>query len=77
MAEIKTNETHLERRTKIKRRRFDALLITHVAWLHLDGPSKIQRPRLNRNDLQSCVSLELLMKDLKLDRMVTPNSPHK
>ena len=77
MAEIKTNETHLDCRIKIKRRQFDALLLTCATWLHLNGPSEIQQPRLNRNDSQSCVSLEPLMKDLKLDRMVTPNSPYK
>ena len=44
---------HLERLIEIKRQRFNALLITHVTWHHLDGPSEIQRPRLNRNDLQS------------------------
>ena len=42
MAEIKTNKTHMKRRIKIKRRAFDALLITHAMWRNLDGPSKIQ-----------------------------------
>ena len=55
MAKIKTYETHLECRIKIKRRRFHALLITRVTWLHLDGPSEIQRPLLNCNDSQSRV----------------------
>ena len=41
MAEIKTGETYLERPIEIKRRRFNALLITRVTWHHLDGPSEI------------------------------------
>ena len=44
MAEIKTDETHLEHRIKIKRQRFHALLIMRATWLHLDDSSKIQRP---------------------------------
>ena len=63
MAEIKTHEMHLERRIKIKRRRFDALLITRATWLHLDGSSEIQRPRLNHSDLHLCVSSEPLIED--------------
>ena len=62
-AEIKTDEMHLDRQTKIKRRRFDALLITRTTWLHLNGPSEIQQARLNHNNSHSCVSLELLIKD--------------
>ena len=50
MAEIKADKTHLERWIKIKWRCFVALLIMRVTWLHLDNPSEIQRPRLNRND---------------------------
>ena len=41
MSEIKTNEMHLVRRIKIKRQRFDALLIMDATWLHLDGPFEI------------------------------------
>ena len=59
MAEIKTDEMHLECRIKIKWQRFDALLITHTAWLHLNGPFEIQ----HRNDLHSCVSSEPLIED--------------
>ena len=40
-AEIKIDEMHLDRQTKIKRRRFDALLIMRTTWLHLNGPSEI------------------------------------
>ena len=36
MAEIKIEETHMERRIKIKWQSFVALLITCVIWLHLD-----------------------------------------
>ena len=53
MAEIKIDETYLERWIKIKWRRFDVLLITSATWIHLDCPSKIQQVRLNRNDSQS------------------------
>ena len=35
MAEIKTDETHMERWIKIKRRAFDALLITCAIWQDL------------------------------------------
>ena len=63
MAETKTDEMHLERRIKIKLRLFDELLITRATWLHLDGPSEIQRPQLSRNDSQSCVSSHPLIKD--------------
>ena len=66
MAEIKTDKTHLERRIKIKRRSFDALLITRAMWLHIDGPSEIQRPRLNHNDSHLYVSPESLIEDYKL-----------
>ena len=44
MAEIKTDETHLKRRIKIKRSSFDMLLIMCATWLHLDGPSEMQLP---------------------------------
>ena len=77
MAEIKIDETYLERRIKIKWRQFDELLITQATWLHLDGPSEIQRPRLNRNDSHSNISLEPLIKDQILDRTVKHNSPYK
>ena len=60
MAKIRADETHLECRIKIKRGWFDALLIMCAIWLHLDSPSEIQRPRLNRNDSHSYVSLEPL-----------------
>ena len=62
MVEIKSNETHLERRIKIKRRPVDALFMTRETW-HLDSPSEIQQPRLNRNDSQPYVSSEPLIKD--------------
>ena len=62
-AKIKTDETHLERRIKIKRPWFDALLITRTTWLHLDGPFEIQRTQLNCNNSHSCVSSEPLIKD--------------
>ena len=51
MANIKTDEMHLEHPIEIKRRRFNALLITCAMWYHLGGPLEIQRPRLNYNDL--------------------------
>ena len=41
MAEIKTDEMHLERLIEIKRRRFNALLIIHAMWYHLGSPSEI------------------------------------
>ena len=63
MTEIKTNKRHLERPIEIKRWHSNELLITSATWYHLDGPSKIQRPRLNHNDSQSCISFELLIKD--------------
>ena len=63
MVEIKSKETHLERLIEIKRQRFNALLTTGVTWHHVDGPLEIQRPRLSRNDLQSCISSEPLIKD--------------
>ena len=63
MAEIKTNKKHLERWIKIKRQPFDVLLTTRAVWLHLNSPSEIQWPRLNHNDSQSRVLLELLIKD--------------
>ena len=63
MAEIKTDETHLEHPIEIKWWRFNALLITRAMWYHLGGPSEILRPRLNRNDSQSCISSEPLIKD--------------
>ena len=50
MAETKTDEMHLKSRIKMKRRSFNALLIMRTTWLHLDGPSEIQQPQLNRND---------------------------
>ena len=59
MAEIKIDETHLEFCINIKRRQFDALLVTHATWLHLDSPFESQLPRLNRNDAHSCVSSAL------------------
>ena len=74
MAKIKTDKTHLEHLIKIKRWQFNVLLIMCVMWLHLDVPFEIQRPQLNRNDSQSYVSSEPLIKDLKLDQTVTPNS---
>ena len=63
MADIKTNETHLERQIKIKQQWFDTLLITRATWLHLNGLSEIQLPQLNCNTSHSCVSLEPLIKD--------------
>ena len=77
MVEIKTNETHLERRIKIKRQQFDALLIMRTTWLHLDSSPEIQRPQLNRNDSLPCVSSKTLIKDLNVDRTVTPNSSYE
>ena len=44
MAEIKTDETHMERLIDIKRQRFNALLKTRAMWHHLNGPSEIERP---------------------------------
>ena len=44
MADIKTNETHLEHGIKIKWLSFDGLLIMRMTWLHLEGPSEIKRP---------------------------------
>ena len=63
MIEIKTNGNTSEGPIKIERCAFDALVITRVTRPNLSGPSKIQRPRLNRNDLHPCVSLEPLIKD--------------
>ena len=63
MAEIKTNETHLKSRIKIKRGSFNALLIMRTTWFYLGGPSEIQQPRLNPNDLHLCVSSEQLIED--------------
>ena len=68
---------HIERPIEIKRHRFNALLITRATWRHIDGPSEIQRPRLNRDNSQSRISSESLIEELKLDRTVTPNSPYK
>ena len=59
MAKIKTDETHLDHPIKIKRRRFNGLLITRVTWYHVSGPSEIKRPRLNES--QPCVSSEPLI----------------
>ena len=42
MAEIKTDEMHLECPIKIKRQSFNALLITYAAWLHLDVSFEVQ-----------------------------------
>ena len=77
MAEIKTDETHLEDLIKIKRRVFDVLLITHAKRRNLDGSFVIQQPQLNRNDAHSCVSLEPLIKDQAFHQTVMPNLPHK
>ena len=63
MAEIKTNEMHLEHWIKIKRQSFDALLRTRATWLHLDGPSEIPWLRLNGNNSHLCVSSEPLIED--------------
>ena len=63
MTEIKIDEMYLERSIEIKRRRFNALLITRATWIHLDRPSEIQWPRVNRNNSQSCISSELLIED--------------
>ena len=43
MAKIKTHEMYLEHSIKIKHRSFYVLLITSETWLHLNGPSEIQR----------------------------------
>ena len=61
--EIQTDETHLKRQIKMKRRPFDALLIMPATWLYINSPSEIQRPRLNRNNSHLCVSSEPLIKD--------------
>ena len=77
MAEIVVDETHLEHQIKIRGQQFDVLLITRATWFHLDGPSEIQGPRLNCNDLHACISSESLIKALMLDRTVTANYSYK
>ena len=56
MAEIKTDETQLERSIEIKRRRFNRLLITRVTRHDIGSSSEIQWPQLNGKYLESCVS---------------------
>ena len=63
MANIKIKEMHLERSIEIKQKWFHALLIARATWHHLDGPSKMQQPWLNRNDLQLCILSEPLIED--------------
>ena len=77
MATIKTDETHLERPIKIKRKAFDVLHITHATWRNLDGSSTIQRTQLNSYDLHSCISSEPLIEDQAFHPTVTPNLPYK
>ena len=55
MAQIKTDEVHLEHWIKIKQGRFNELLIKRATWFHLDGPSKIQWLRRNCNDSHWCI----------------------
>ena len=63
MAEIQIDGNTSELLIKIAQRAFDVLLITRVKWRNLDGPSTIQRPRLNHNDSQGCISSEPLIED--------------
>ena len=63
MAEIKTDRNACERSIKIQRRAFDVLFITSATWHHLNSPSTIQQPQLNRNDSHTSASSEPLIKD--------------
>ena len=77
MAQIKTDETHMECQIKIKQRAFDALLITHATCQNLDGLSMIEQPRLNHNDSHSCILSKPLIKDQAFHPTVTHNLPYK
>ena len=74
MAKIKTDENESKALDQDQTDGVSCISSSRAMWRNIGSPSLIQWPRLNGNNLHSCVSLEALIED---QRMVTPNFPYK